>query len=589
MEVATGKIRAMANLTRTQEGTDDTPSVYEESFNHAIGTAAGSRIHLQIGVLITAMESGGVKPDDEIDTGNGVVSFYGRRMSDSNADKGGHGTLTTEEIFEVSSNVGTALTLKGAFGEEPQAFLDGLQRLGVHEPTGIRLAGESRPEVTTPEVEAAVGLGFVTQMSIGYEVTQTPLQIWNLYNAIANGGTLMRPPLIERLGIKRDGRPHHHTRSGEAARICSAATLEACQRMMRRVADPDWPGNGPFIFCQEPVHRRWQDERSAHRRTERLRRALPRFVRWLLPRRSSAPAHHVVIADTRSGVYYGSSIAGPVFRELANKVYATDRVPRKQPRPADRGAPLAGGERRSPRRIDQPLHRFRPALHGRQHQRLGDGSGSRRQHRPHPRAIQPSHVPDVRGMGLRDAFTYSKTLDCGYRPKDRAPFTPASLAPGSAINYTSSITIELADMKLLKEILYGTRIQNIMGFNTRVAIEDLAFDRKVASVCLSPFLAWALTDMTSSNKRPLSATAIVCERLPEQLAEHITYVRVMDARIALGSSSKFYDDWCLDGGRDHREPTGKRQRSACSTAVPVPWTAEPGCFRRLKTAYSTKL
>ena len=105
------------------------------------------------------MESGGVKPDDEIDTGNGVVSFYGRRMSDSNADQGGHGILTTEEIFEVSSNVGTALTLKGAFGEEPQAFLDGLQRLGVHEPTGIRLAGESQPQVYT-EVEAAVGLGF---------------------------------------------------------------------------------------------------------------------------------------------------------------------------------------------------------------------------------------------------------------------------------------------------------------------------------------------------------------------------------------------------------------------------------------------
>ena len=58
------------------------------------------------------MESGGVKPDDEIDTGNGVVSFYGRRMSDSNADQGGHGILTTEEIFEVSSNVGTALTLE---------------------------------------------------------------------------------------------------------------------------------------------------------------------------------------------------------------------------------------------------------------------------------------------------------------------------------------------------------------------------------------------------------------------------------------------------------------------------------------------
>ena len=149
MEVATGKIRAMTNLTRTQEGTDETPSVYQESFNHAIGTAVEPGSTFKLASLITAMESGGVKPDDEIDTGNGVVSFYGRRMSDSNADEGGHGILTTEDIFEVSSNVGTALTLKGAFGEEPQAFLDGLQRLGVHEPTGIHLAGESEPQVYT--------------------------------------------------------------------------------------------------------------------------------------------------------------------------------------------------------------------------------------------------------------------------------------------------------------------------------------------------------------------------------------------------------------------------------------------------------
>ncbi|MGB0462324.1 MAG: peptidoglycan D,D-transpeptidase FtsI family protein, partial [Flavobacteriales bacterium] len=302
MEVATGKIRAMANLTRTQEGTDDTPSVYQESFNHAIGTAVEPGSTFKLASLITAMESGGVKPDDEIDTGNGVVSFYGKRMSDSNADQGGYGVLTTEEIFEVSSNVGTALTLKGAFGENPQAFLDGLQRLGVHEPTGIRLAGESQPQVYT-EVGSGRWSGLsLTQMSIGYEVTQTPLQILNLYNAIANGGTLMRPQLVERLesngSVVRTIEPEVVKQ-----RICSATTLEACQRMMRRVADPEGQGTAQFIFAKSPytVAGKTGTARIAgpNGYDGRYRASFAGYFPAEAPRYSCI----VVIADTRSGVY----------------------------------------------------------------------------------------------------------------------------------------------------------------------------------------------------------------------------------------------------------------------------------------------
>ena len=100
-------------------------------------------------------------------------------------------------------------------------------------------------------------------------------------------------------------------------------------------------------------------------------------------------------------------------------------------------------------------------------------------------------------------------------------------------------------MKLLKEILYGTRIQDILG-NTHVAIEDLAFDsRKVKAFSLFIAIPGVSVDGHDFIEQAAAqgATAIVCERLPEQRAEHITYVRVMDARIALGNiASKFYDD-----------------------------------------------
>ena len=444
MEVETGKIRAMANLTRTQERTEQTPPVYEESFNHAIGTAVEPGSTFKLASLLTAMESGHIKPNDEIDTGNGVVFFYGKRMSDSNADEGGHGILTTEEIFEVSSNVGTALTIKKAFKENPQAFLDGLHQLGVHEPTGIRLAGESPPQVYS-EVGSGRWSGLsLTQISIGYEVTQTPLQTLSLYNAIANGGKLMRPQLVERLEsngtVIRSIEPEV-----VRPRICSSETLEACKRMLIRVANPQGQGTAQYIFAKSPF--------TVAGKTGTARIAGPNgydgryrasFVGYF-PAEAPRYSCIVVIADTRSGIYYGSSIAGPVFREMANKVYATD------PTFHERSQGLLTEEHRLPGAKDGAREEL-VTLYGAfglpydgdnisdwVTVTTGDSAAVLS-----PRTIQPSKVPDVRGMGLRDALYLLENAGLRVQTKGSGTVRRQSLAPGSAIKRVSSIIIELS-------------------------------------------------------------------------------------------------------------------------------------------------
>lgn len=444
MEVATGKIRAMANLTRTKEGTDETPSVYQESFNHAIGTAVEPGSTFKLATLLTAMEQGGVSPSDEIDTGNGVISFYGKRMSDSNADQGGNGVLTTEEVFEVSSNVGTALTIKGAFGEEPQRFLDGLQSLGVHEPTGIRLAGESQPQVYT-EVGSGRWSGLsLTQMSIGYEVTQTPLQTLSLYNTIANGGRMMRPQLVERLEtngtVVRTIEPEVINE-----RICSQATLEACQRMMRRVADPNGKGTAQYIFAKSPytVAGKTGTARIAgpNGYDGRYRASFAGYFPAEAPRYSCI----VVIADTRSGIYYGSSIAGPVFRELANKVYATD------PTFHQSSVGLLTAEHRLPGAKDGAREELLELYSAFGLPYTGDNTSDWVTVTTGDsiatltaRSIQPAHVPDVRGMGLRDALYLLENAGLRVQTKGAGTVRRQSIAPGSAINGSSSIILELS-------------------------------------------------------------------------------------------------------------------------------------------------
>jgi len=444
MEVATGKIRAMANLTRTQEGNETTPSAYGETFNHAIGTAVEPGSTFKLATLMTAMEIGGVQPEDEIDTGNGVTSFYGRRMSDSNADEGGHGVLTTEEVFEVSSNVGTALTIKKAFGEDQQRFLDGLQALNIHTPTGIKLAGEAEPKVYTEVGQGRWSGLSLTQMSIGYEVTQTPLQTLCLYNAVANGGRMMRPQLVERLEYNGEA---VQTIKPEiiAERICSPATLSACQRMLKRVADPEGQGTAQFIFTKSPytVAGKTGTARIAgpNGYDGRYRASFAGYFPAESPRYSCI----VVIADTRSGVYYGSSIAGPVFRELANKVYATD------PSFHTSSTGLLAEEAKLPGAKDGAREElvtlyeafglpYTGATEGDWVTVTTGESVAELSARP----ITPGAVPDVRGMGLRDALYLLENAGIEVKTLGAGTVRRQSITPGSPITGRPSITLELS-------------------------------------------------------------------------------------------------------------------------------------------------
>ena len=319
-EVSTGAIKAIANLSRVER---EDGVGYWESYNHAIGTSVEPGSTFKLASLIACMEAG-MSPTDTVDTGDGEVHFYGKRMRDSNHKDGGHGEITLSEVFEVSSNVGAALAVKQTFGENPQAFLDALQRLGVHEKTGVRFVGEGEPDVKTSTGDAGWSGVSLTQMAIGYEVEQTPLQTLALYNAIANGGRMMRPQLVQEL--QSNGKtvktyepftlnPH----------LCSTQTLEACRAMMEHVCDPNGNGTAQRVFRDRPyrVAGKTGTARIAGRNGYEEGRYRASFAGYF-PADNPRYSCVVVVADTKSGSYYGSTIAAPVFQELADLIYATD-------------------------------------------------------------------------------------------------------------------------------------------------------------------------------------------------------------------------------------------------------------------------
>ena len=445
MEVETGMIRAMANLTRsTSEPQEGEPAEYFESFNHAIGTAVEPGSTFKLASLMAAMNDGDVKPEDEIDTGNGVTYFYGKRMSDSNADTGGSGILKTSEIFEVSSNVGTALTIKKAFGEEQQGFLDALERIGVQSATGVRLAGESPPLVYENVGDGRWSGLSLTQMSIGYEVTQTPLQTLTLYNAVANGGTSLRPQLVERLEnngqVVKTFKPQVLKQS-----ICSTRVLDACQSMLKRVADPEGNGTAQYIFAKSPyrVAGKTGTARIAgpNGYDGRYRASFAGYFPAESPRYSCI----VVIADTKSGIYYGSSIAGPVFRELANKVYATD------PSFHTTSAGLLAEKCKLPGSKDGAQTDLIQLYQALEMPYQGNSSGDWVTVTTgdsvavlRPRSIEANRVPDVRGMGLRDALYLLENAGLQVKTLGMGTVRRQSIAPGSDLTTRQAITLELS-------------------------------------------------------------------------------------------------------------------------------------------------
>ena len=444
MEVATGKIRAMANLTRDGYGTGDQPPVYYESYNHAIGTAVEPGSTFKLASLMAAMEAGGIQPEDEIDTGKGVATFHGRKMSDSNADEGGNGIIDLEQVFALSSNVGTALTIKKAFDDRPQVFLDALDRIGVSNPTGVLLNGEAQPQVYKTAGDDLWSKISLTQMAIGYELTQTPLQTLALFNAVANNGTMVRPQLVER--TEHNGQTV--TQFGTEVirkKVCSSSTLETCQQMMRSAADPEGNGTAQYIFAKSPyrVAGKTGTARIAgpNGYDGRYRASFAGYFPAENPRYSCI----VDIADTRSGAYYGSTIACPVFRDVANKVYATDPTfHHTTTGPLAKTPHLPGSKDGAKPDLIALYDALELPYTATGESDWVSVETASEQAALTERLIDPNHVPDVRGMGLRDALYLLENAGLNVQTDGAGTVRRQSIKPGTALRARQTITLELS-------------------------------------------------------------------------------------------------------------------------------------------------
>jgi cell division protein FtsI (penicillin-binding protein 3) len=311
MEVKTGEIRAIANLGLTKHGT------YEELYNYAIGESTEPGSTFKLFSLLAAFEDGKAKLNDMVDVTGGITKFGRRTMRDSHL---GGGVMTVQQAFEKSSNVGISKVITRAYASNPQAFVDRLHSFSVNKRLGLEIKGEGRPQILGTK-DGLWSNSSLPWMSIGYEVALTPLQILTFYNAVANGGVMVKPHFVKE--IRKAGQP---VTSYEPQiinqRIASKEAIEMAQTMLEAVVD-----HGTGSVLKNPIYKvagktgtaQVAQNRGGYNKTNYK----GSFVGYF-PADNPKYSCIVVINNPTVGGYYGGTISAPVFREIADRIYATD-------------------------------------------------------------------------------------------------------------------------------------------------------------------------------------------------------------------------------------------------------------------------
>ena len=433
MEVQTGKVRAIANLSRDEDGN------YSEVYNYAVGEATEPGSTFKLATMIALMEDGYVHPGDIVDIGNGETAYYGNRVVDS--QHSALGKITVQRAFEVSSNVGITKLAYENYKDKPEQFVNRLYELGLNQKLGIEIKGEGRPSIKYPDNKDWSGIS-LPWMSMGYEVKVTPLQILALYNAVANDGKMVKPVFLEE--ILSHGKV---VKRGESEvldnHICSRETLDDIKKMLEGVVDSGTASNLANNHYKIAGKTGTAQVSLSKEGYSGLYQAS--FVGYF-PADQPRYSCIVVVNAPSKQIYYGNVVAGPIFRAITDRIYV---------REYDIQGDLAQGTGQT---LQAP---YSKSGDGKALSSVFDylGLTLQRQDEESPwvstrstpdgvisssREIASGLVPNVQDMGLKDAVYLMESMGLKVVTDGRGTVRGQSLAPGSVIRKGTEIKLDMS-------------------------------------------------------------------------------------------------------------------------------------------------
>lgn len=315
MEVETGDVKAIVNMTKCNDGE------YREIRNDAIANMMEPGSTFKTASIMVALEDGYITPDDEVDTGNGIMPMYGRFMRDHNWHRGGYGKITVSRILEVSSNIGVSYLIDKYYHDNPQKFVDGLKRMSIDQPLHLQIPGEGTPNVKGPK-EKYFAKTTLPWMSIGYETQIPPINILTFYNAIANNGKMVKPRFVT-AAMRGNDIVEEYPVEVINPKICSDTTLSQIKMILKRVVSQGLAKPaGSKQFSVSGKTGTAQISQGAAGYKSGTVSYLVSFCGFFP---SEKPKYSCIVSiKIPHGPASGGLMAGSVFSKIAERVYAKD-------------------------------------------------------------------------------------------------------------------------------------------------------------------------------------------------------------------------------------------------------------------------
>ena len=313
MDVKSGAIRALSNLTKSSDG------VYTEQLNDAVGALYEPGSTFKLMSLVAALEDRKVDTSKVFHAPYGHYKIYDRIIRDSR--HGGYGAISLATAFAVSSNTAFAEMIHEGYKENPEAYVNRLYSMKLHQPLDIPIKGEVSPTVRYPGEKGWSGVSLAF-MSHGYEVAMTPLQVLSYYNAIANNGIYVKPQFIEQI---RKGNQIEKQFKTEVIHpsIASRSTLKQVQQLLRNVVEKPF---GTAHKLYDPYFsmagKTGTSQLDYHKGNDEID-YISSFAGYFPADNPQYSCIVVVHRPDKNDKIYGADVAGPVFKSIAQKIYAT--------------------------------------------------------------------------------------------------------------------------------------------------------------------------------------------------------------------------------------------------------------------------
>ncbi|MBX7125327.1 MAG: transpeptidase family protein [Cyclobacteriaceae bacterium] len=431
MEVKTGEIKAISNLSPDGHGG------FFEKFNHAVGGSYEPGSTFKLVTMISLLEDTNISLEDTINTGRGEFTFYKHKVRDH--EDGGYGRVTVQRAFEVSSNIAMAKLLDKHFGYRPDKYLSFVDKLQLSKPLGLQIDGGTFPKIKRPKDKGWSGIT-LPWMAYGYGLEVSPLHTLALYNAVANDGKMIKPIFVRSIRMADRVVEEFETETLNRS-ICSSSTLRKLQLLLEGVVDKGTASN------LKNHHYRIAGKTGTAQILENgkyVHKYITSFVGYF-------PAHApkysaIVLIKNPKGVYqYGNNVAGPVFKDIADNIYARDlelHDPMEKKLIAEETVPVIRAGRQD--ELTMLCNELGISAHSSTEEewiksgRNGNAVIFRKN------AVVKDRVPDVTGMTFRDAIYLLEKAGMRVEHSGKGRVVEQSISPGARVGSGARIYLRLS-------------------------------------------------------------------------------------------------------------------------------------------------